>query len=264
MKTTPEKIIREIESVIKNKDIKTSLFLMAKISSIAKKYRKINEPKIQNTLNYITDNLKLQSPENLKKTIETRIRDYWELRDSSKITQNILSKIRNSSVVFLYGNPKLAKKSLREAKERGIRFSVITTDSGPKNSGRIAANELSKSKIAVKHIPDFLICQAIKNADLVLFEAQAALQNKIIADLGAEQVVNLARENHIPAYCYIDIFSIDRSGNLREEHFEEDKKPKKQNPTMINKTKSAIDAGKITAAITQSGILEIKDLIKSQ
>ena len=254
-KTIPFKIIKEIEAELKNRKIKTSLFLIEKIKTIGRKYSRTKDPKIKNTFNYLTQNLSLMPLESLKKEISNKITTYKEIAYSTNQLRVLAAKIRNGTIMLVYGAPQNAITSAKIAKSNKINFSVITADSGPEKLGRNAAEELAKSNIKVEHVPDFMIDNAVKRADFVVFEGYAALKDSIIADIGADKLAALAKKHNIPSYCVMDIFSADRTGILKEGDFEEGN-TKKESLTIVNKTKSTVKMSDITATITQLGILK--------
>lgn len=261
---TPEKIIKEIKAEIDSNTIKTSLFLINKINTINKKYRQAKNPKIQNILRQITREIKLVPLPQLKEQIKNRIKTFEESPDENTV-KNIVHKIKNGSIIFIYGSPKTAIASSKEAHKRGVRFSVIIPDSGRQGQGIRTAEEISKANIKVEHIPDFLIDEAIKKADFALFEAHALIKNnKIIADIGADKLAECAKKHHTPIYAILDIFSIDMTGALKEADFEVMENTEKQNLVQINKTKTTINSSQITGAVTQKGILSPKKLGKIQ
>jgi len=258
----PDRVVKEVESQIRNKEIKTSLFLINKLHTINKKYSKIKDPKIQNLLEHLTTNIKLAPLSEIKQKIESKIKNYRENASLEKASKTISQKIKNSTVVFLYGNPRNAINSVKLAKNKKIQFSVITSDSGTLNIGRETAKELAKSKIKVEHVPDFLIKDAVKKSDFVLIEAYAALKDmKLVVDIGADQVLKIAGESKVPAYCILDIVTADTKGILKEEDYEKTKHSyKEQNLIQISKAKTIISPEHLTAIVTQQGILKPKQL----
>lgn len=125
-----------------------------------------------------------------------------DLEKSDKLVNKIAYKlIKNDSTILTHSFSSTVLKTLLYAKESGLDFSVICTESRPKNEGVNLARILGKNHIKVKLIVDSAVFSFLIKADAVLVGADAITSNGLINKIGTFGLAMFAHKNKKPVYA---------------------------------------------------------------
>jgi len=245
----------ELERIAGDRKIKTSVFLLHKISFAKRRYLQQN-PADAEEVDALTSGMKIKSLAALREEINSKISKYREEKKEAerKIVELTAQKIMRGSVVFLYGDSPLVSKALKIANSRGINFYVYTADSGPSFDGRKAAEEISSAKIPVKHFPDILLPEALSKADILFFEPEAVTkEGKIIASAGINNILSEAKKRKVFSYCVFNKGDAKRSAETANQY------ETKNNAIFVKAGKEEAALSGITAVINEYGIIKPSD-----
>jgi translation initiation factor 2B subunit (eIF-2B alpha/beta/delta family) len=169
-------------------------FLLNPTESSAKRIinTRPTEPLLQNSLK------KIINSDNKEKTAN----EILKLIKSShqKIAENGSSIIKNDMKIYTHCHSSSVIDILKNAKKKGINFSVYTTEVEPLMQGRMTAKDLSKSNIQVTIGPDLAAEEILKHCDIFLFGADAITKNGIYNKIGTKTLCKIAKDYKIPRY----------------------------------------------------------------
>ncbi|KAF2197039.1 IF-2B-domain-containing protein [Delitschia confertaspora ATCC 74209] len=115
------------------------------------------------------------------------------------IADNAAEKIKPQDVILTYASSSIVEKTLLQAHEKGIPFSVIVVDSKPLFEGKRLAQTLAKHGIPVKYSLVSGIAHAVKDVSKVFLGAHAMLSNgRLYSRVGTALVSMLAFSRDIP------------------------------------------------------------------
>ncbi len=127
-----------------------------------------------------------------------------------KIVRVGVRRIMPGMTVFTHCHSSTVTAILIAAKEKGIRFKVINTETRPHYQGRITARELAKAGISVTHIVDSAARRFMNSADLVLVGADAiTAEGNLINKIGTGQIALAAHEAKTDFACACETFKFD-------------------------------------------------------
>jgi translation initiation factor 2B subunit (eIF-2B alpha/beta/delta family) len=155
----------------------------------------------------LVNNLKLDLDKNknqlLKNIINNNCKKFLKNLDTSDetISKQVLKLIKNNAIIITHSYSCTVKNSLIYAKKSGKRFSVICTESRPKNEGVILAKQLGENKIKVKLLVDSALFSFIPYADMLLFGGDAVTYNGIINKIGTKGIAITANHYDKPTYA---------------------------------------------------------------
>lgn len=247
-----ERFLLEIEKLASDKKIKTSLFLMHKINFARARHIRAKPHEERQSAEFLS-RIKIAPLSVLRNQIIEMARSHKkESKEAeSRLAHIISQKIQNGSVIFAQGNSKTIINGLKKAKDEGIRFTVLTSDSGPSLEGRRAAASIAKFGIPVAHFPDILLHNALMKADIVFFEPEAlSAESKIMVKSGVNDILYDASKRNAACYCVID------SRNIKQGFGRIHQIDKKQgNITFMGQRLEEVKKQDITAVISEKGIL---------
>jgi translation initiation factor eIF-2B subunit delta len=123
---------------------------------------------------------------------------------SENITQQILPLFSGKPVVLLHSYSGTVAKVLISAKQQGISFEVLCTESRPVMEGRRTASVLSAAGIPVTFIVDAAIWLAMNKVTIAIVGADAITMDGIINKIGTTLITFAARETARPVYVMAD------------------------------------------------------------
>ena len=218
------------------------------------------EPCLRNTIKFVL----------MHKDINEGVSKALEHFDNSKkrIAQIGSRIIEDNSTIFVHCHSSAVLDILKEAKERGKKFHVYSTETRPLFQGRITAKELAKMNIKVTHIIDSAARIALKKSDLMLIGCDAITTTRIYNKVGSEMFAIIAKKYNIPVYVATDSWKFDPKSIFGIKEKIEERNPKEiwQNaPKGIeikNYAFEAIDPILVDGIISELGLFMDKSFIE--
>ena len=163
--------------------------------------------------------LKSRTPESLKKKgiiIAESLFRYSE-KSSQFTARNAVKLIGRHNIVMTCSYSSAVCNTLKRARHNGIDFKVLVVESDHNkiSYGEMTANELKKSGIIYRLVPDSQIRWQMARADIVLTGADAvSLHGWIINGTPSLELVQIARRRRKPIYSICEIAKFDVRGFL--------------------------------------------------
>ena len=196
---------------------------------------------------------------------ENILNHFSEAQD--KINQSIFKLLKNNSIIFTHCHSTNVVKSLIYAKKHGKKFQVYNTETRPLFQGRKTAKELAAAGIKVNTFVDSAAAMAmrgdmgIKKPDIILFGADALLEESIINKVGSGMFSEIAKTNKIPLFIVADSWKYSpKNVKLEQRDFHEvwgTKKVHVKNPAF-----EPIEAKNIRGIVSELGIMPYKKFLK--
>ena len=210
------------------------------------------EPMLQNVLR-LANSGKLSYNAILKK-----------LAEKEKIYKIGAKLIRNRMVVFTHCHSSTVVGILKEAKRQGKKFEVRNTETRPLFQGRITARELAKAGIKVCHYIDSAAMQAMRDADIFLFGADAITKEGVYNKIGTEMFAEVAS-----TYFKIPVYSCTHSWKFSKRPIRVEQRPRseiwKGAPNKIKIYNPAFELAEkrfITGIVSELGILTFDKFLR--
>jgi ribose 1,5-bisphosphate isomerase len=172
------------------------------------------EPFMRNAIRYLEWKIESESweGEEVKEVMEDISTDllsaFEEARE--KIVDVGSRRILPNSIVFTHCHSSTVSDILKEARDKGVDFRVMVTESRPVYQGRITARELSAIGVPTTLMVDSAMRSFINDADLVLVGADAITsEGNVINKIGTSQVALAAHEARVPFYVASDLLKFD-------------------------------------------------------
>lgn len=119
-------------------------------------------------------------------------------------------RFHDSNVVLTHCHSSAVTATLIKAKENGINYSVIQTETRPKYQGRITGRELVEAGIDTTMIVDSAARHFMKEIDFVVVGSDAITsEGNVINKIGTSQVALAAHEARIPFYVVSTLLKFD-------------------------------------------------------
>ena len=119
-------------------------------------------------------------------------------------------RFHNDNVVLTHCHSSAVTATLIKAKENGIDYSVIQTETRPKYQGRITGRELIEAGIDTTMIVDSAARHFMKEIDFVVVGSDAITsEGNVINKIGTSQVALAAHEARIPFYVVSTLLKFD-------------------------------------------------------
>ena len=129
----------------------------------------------------------------------------WSQQARSRIAAIGKTIILPDSVIYTHTLSETVLRTLLEAKQSGVRYSVLVTESRPNNDGRYTTKSLAEAGIPVEISIDACINELIRRADLVIVGAEAILADgSAICKVGTYPSALVARQHNVPVYILVD------------------------------------------------------------
>ena len=175
-----------------------------------------------------------------------------------KPDMKILTHCHSSTVVRI----------LKIARQQKINFSVYLTETRPKFQGRITAKKLTQIGIEAIMITDSAAAYTLSHLDkieidLVLVGADAiAIDGSCLNKIGSYALALASQEAKIPFYIASSLLKFDAAGKTASEIKIEERSPgevwqnRPKNLRIINPAFDPVPVGKITAYVTEFGLMK--------
>ncbi len=119
-------------------------------------------------------------------------------------------RIRNGSVVFTHCHSSTATHMLWKAKEDGVNFEVICTETRPAFQGRITAKEMLSLGVKTTFIVDSAARSFMHDVDIVVVGADAITsEGNVVNKIGTSTIAVLAHEARKPFYVVSELLKFD-------------------------------------------------------
>jgi ribose 1,5-bisphosphate isomerase len=119
-------------------------------------------------------------------------------------------RFHDGNVVLTHCHSSAVTATLIKAKENGINYSVIQTETRPKYQGRITGRELVEAGIDTTMIVDSAARHFMKEIDFVVVGSDAITsEGNVINKIGTSQVALAAHEARIPFYVVSTLLKFD-------------------------------------------------------
>jgi translation initiation factor 2B subunit (eIF-2B alpha/beta/delta family) len=222
-----------------------------------------------NNLMLNIDKNKYKLPENIVHNYCKKFIQDLEISDES-ISKQSMELIKNNSTIIIHSYSSTVLNTLLFAKKSGKKFSVICTESRPKNEGIQLAKKLGKKGINVKLIVDFAVFSFLLDADMILVGGDAITDTELINKIGTKGLAMAAQHYNTPIYALCSTIkflpknyqvTINKQKNPKEII-----KSKISNVTPINYYFDFTPLEFLTGIVTENKILkppEIKERIKN-
>lgn len=228
------------------------------------------EPYLRNSLTCAISAMKGENAREMKETLFSGVQKTLSLmkRNNEEIVRIGSKKIRRGMVVFTHCHSSTVTAVLKEAKKRGVNFSVHNTETRPRFQGRTTAKELSDAGISVTHFVDSAGRLALKGADMMLIGADAITsEGRVINKIGSELFAEIAQKYDIPVYVCTNSWKFDPETIFGFTEEIEERSPAEvwKNPPkrvkIDNHAFEIISPELITGVITEIGIFEPRILV---
>jgi len=125
-----------------------------------------------------------------------------DLQTSDESIRNqVINHIKDKSTIITHSYSATVLSTLLFAKKAGKKFSVICTESRPKNEGILLAKQLGSNNINVKLIVDSTVFSLIADADMILVGGDAITTKGLINKIGTKGIAMVAHHYKIPMYA---------------------------------------------------------------
>jgi translation initiation factor 2B subunit (eIF-2B alpha/beta/delta family) len=129
----------------------------------------------------------------------------WSEQARAKIAAHAAALIPAGATVFTFTLSETVLGAMREARNRGLTFKVIVTESRPNNDGRSTARSLAEIGVAVEIGIDAGVGELVRRADLMLIGAEAILSDgSAVCKVGSHPAALAARRARVPVYVLVD------------------------------------------------------------
>ncbi len=175
------------------------------------------EPLMRNAVGYIVKKVERSGTKrvsDLAKLVSSTSHEFMiDLEASRERVAEIGSKrIHDGMVVFTHCHSSTVTYILTKAKQKGVTFEVICTETRPVLQGRITANELVKLGVKTTLIVDSAARSFMKKADMVIVGADALTsEGNVVNKIGTTMIALLAREARVPFYVASELLKFDSS-----------------------------------------------------
>lgn len=180
-----------------------------------------------------------------------------------KINLEVLKIIKTKKIIFTHCHSNTVVKSLINAKKKGMKFEVYSTETRPLYQGRLTAKQLAKANISVTAYADSAVHEAVKKSSIVLLGADAILKNSVINKVGSAAVAEIAKTHKIPLYIISDSWKFyPQNIKIEERDFHEVWSQAPRHVKVRNPAFESIPRQQITKIISEFGILAYDNFLK--
>jgi len=173
------------------------------------------EPFMRNAIRFIEWNVKRSewgSTDEFQEIVQRLSDDLLEeFREARRRITDVGSKrIQDGARILTHCHSSAVSGILREAKEKGVDFSVLLTETRPVYQGRITARELLEAGVPVTMMVDSAVRSLIKGVDIVLVGSDAITsEGNVINKIGTSLIALAAQEARIPFYVATELLKFD-------------------------------------------------------
>ena len=192
-----------------------SVFTLLKEGKEILEMSRSTEPMMRNGLKYLQAQIQEAKWETTSKFHEivqqssTHILNLY--KDAvDRIVEIGTKRFHNGDVVLTHCHSSAVTATFIKAKENGIDYSVIQTETRPKYQGRITGRELIEAGIDTTMIVDSAARHFMKEIDFVVVGSDAITsEGNVINKIGTSQVALAAHEARIPFYVVSTLLKFD-------------------------------------------------------
>lgn len=242
--TTPQALLKELQ-LAKERFEKTAL----------------TEPCMRNSLKYIFYEMPSKDLVSLTQEVCDRADAALSYLERAKLSvaKNSSGLIKEGSTVFVFPFSHTILQILNTAKEEGKRFSVITLENRPQNSGKDMCKEIAALKIPVTYYVDASMKEAVKRSDIVLLGCDAITKHEIFVHMGGELVALLASRLQIAVYLCstswkFDPFHVGKEGRYLDRPAREVWEDAPNGVKIMNNLYEKLDPSLILGIISEIGV----------
>jgi translation initiation factor 2B subunit (eIF-2B alpha/beta/delta family) len=121
------------------------------------------------------------------------------------ISKQVVKYIKDKATIITHSYSSTVLNALLYAKNTGKEFSVICTESRPKNEGRKLAEKLGNANIPVNIIVDANVFSFIPDADIILVGCDAVAKSGMINKIGTKGIAMVAHYYKKPMFALCSI-----------------------------------------------------------
>ena len=152
-----------------------------------------------NNLLLTMDTNKKQPPKKIVQNYCTKFLSDLKTSETS-INKQTTSLIQNNTTILTHSYSSTVLNTLLFAQQIGKQFTVICTESRPKNEGIYLAQQLASNGIHIKLIVDSAAFSFIPNADMILVGGDAITSTGLINKIGTRGLAISAQHYDTPIY----------------------------------------------------------------
>ena len=252
-----------------------SVFTLLKEGKEILEMSRSTEPMMRNGLKYLQAQIQEAKWETTSKFHEivqqssTHILNLY--KDAvDRIVEIGTKRFHNGDVVLTHCHSSAVTATFIKAKENGIDYSVIQTETRPKYQGRITGRELIEAGIDTTMIVDSAARHFMKEIDFVVVGSDAITsEGNVINKIGTSQVALAAHEARIPFYVVSTLLKFDPVTIYGEFEAIEERDKKEiwdQPPNGLKIRNPAFDVTRrdyIHGIITEEGILSPHSILEA-
>lgn len=179
-----------------------------------------------------------------------------------KISKFAFDLIKDNSIIFTHCHSTNVVRALIFAKQQGKTFQVYNTETRPLLQGRLTAQELARAGIQVTEFVDSAAKQAILKSDIVLFGADAILNEGIINKIGAGMFAEIAFDFKKKVYILADSWKYTKDIKLEERDFKEVWESAPEKIKVENPAFEPVSKKYIKAIVSELGVLPLDKFVK--
>lgn len=118
--------------------------------------------------------------------------------------------IKEGDTVLMHSYSSTLMGIFKEARNKGVNFKLICTESRPLRESRNAVNVLTEIGVDVTFISDASVYEFMKTADLIIMGADTLSTDGSVANkMGSAQIACLARSCKVPVYFASELYKLD-------------------------------------------------------
>lgn len=231
------------------------------------------EPLLRNYLRYLNMLIEKEDCESvagLKKAYRNASKQVFSIykKGRERLFKIGAERIPSGSTVFTICHSSTVVEVLKRVKARRKKIRVIVSETRPRFQGRLTAKELVEAGIDTTMIIDSEIIKFLKEANVVLFGADAITSEGVyINKVGSAMLAFLANEFHIPLYVCATTWKFNPETITGEFEKIEQRDPKEVWPNpprrlkIFNPAFDRVEREHIDGVITEYGVFSPSDIM---
>ncbi len=223
------------------------------------------EPALRNAIDFVMRRVEKSKGGDIKAELRREAREFSDNIECAinKIGAVGARMIPDNAVVFTHCHSNTVMSVFSHAKKAGKKFSVICTETRPRNQGLITAKQLSEMKIPVTLVVDSAARTFMKRCSMVIIGADAITSTgNVVNKIGSATIALIAEEQKKPLFIAAGTHKIDSmtakgfAEPVEERPASEIADPKKFRGVVIkNPAFDVVSAKRISGIITENGVM---------
>jgi ribose 1,5-bisphosphate isomerase len=223
------------------------------------------EPALRNAIDFVMRRLKKLKGKDMKTELRREAREFsGNIEDTIDRIGVVGARIiPDNAVVFTHCHSNTVMSIFSHAKKLGKKFSVICTETRPRNQGLTTAKQLSEMKIPVMLVVDSAARTFMKRCSMVIIGADAITSTgNVVNKIGSATIALIAEEQKKPMFVAAGTHKIDAmtakgfSEPIEERPASEIADPKKLKGVVIkNPAFDVVSSQRISGIITENGVM---------